>query len=52
MLWDIALEEMKDLVLQRELRMEVHMAEIITKMHTLSTATHSEDQRKLDIPTG
>ena len=45
-------EEMKDLVLQCELPMEVHMAEFNTKMHTLSTATHSEDQLKLGIPTG
>ena len=39
-------EEMKDLFLQRELRMEVHMAELNTKTHTLGTATHGIDQIK------
>ena len=45
------LEEMKDLFPHCELRMEVQMAELNTKMHTLSTADHSEDQPKLDTPT-
>ena len=44
-----SMKEMKDLILQ--LRMEVQMAELNTKMHTLSTAAHSEDQPKLVIPT-
>ena len=33
------LEQMKDLFLQRELRMEVQIAELTNQMHTLSTAT-------------
>ena len=35
------LEEMKDLSFQRELRMEVQMAELNNQMHTLSTATRA-----------
>ena len=35
------LEEMKDLFLQRELRMEVQMVELNTQMHALSTASQA-----------
>ena len=42
------LEKMKDLFLQRELRIEVQMAEFNTKMHTLSTATNGSDQPRAD----
>ena len=48
------LEEMKNLFLQRELRMEVQMAELNTQMHTLSTATrvvHDGEQAKNCEPT-
>ena len=45
------LKEMKDLLLQRELRMEVQMAELNSKMQTLKTAAHSDDSPKLDVPT-
>ena len=48
------LEEMKDPCLQLELRMEVNMAEVSTKMHTLSTATHATqrgNQPNADEPT-
>ena len=41
------LEEMKDLFLQHELRMEVQMAEL-NKMHTMCSATHSNDQPKVE----
>ena len=44
-------EEMKDTFRQRELRMEVQMAELSTKMYTLSTAAQSGDQPKVDEPT-
>ena len=45
------LEEMKDLFLQRELCREVQIAELSTKLHILSTATHGGDQLKADEPT-
>ena len=48
------LEEMKDLLLHRELRMEVQMAELNNQMHTLSTATravHDGEQAKANEPT-
>ena len=35
------LEEMKDMLLQRELRMEVQMAELNNQMHTLSAASRT-----------
>ena len=45
------LEKMKDILLQRELRMEVQMVELNLKVQTLSTAAHSDDSPKLDVPT-
>ena len=44
------LEEMKDLILQHKLRMEVQMAELNTRMHTLSAAAQGE-KPKLNTPT-
>ena len=35
------LEEMKDMLIQRELRMEVQMAELNNQMHTLSAASRT-----------
>ena len=42
------IEQMKDLFHQRELDMEVQKAELNTKMHTLSSATHRSDQPRAD----
>ena len=44
------LEEMKDLFLQRELRLEQQMGELNTRMHTLSAAVQGE-KPKPDTPT-
>ena len=41
-------EVMNDFFHQRELRMEVQMAELNTKMNTLSSATQSSDQARAD----
>ena len=45
------LEEMKYLFLQRELRMELQMAALNMKIHTLSSPTHSNDQPTVEGPT-
>ena len=48
------LEEMKDLFLHCELRMEVQVAELNNQMYTLSTATQpvqDSEQAKADEPT-
>ena len=47
MLWDIA-RKIKGLFFQRELGIEVQLAELNTKMHTLSSANHSSDQPRAD----
>ena len=48
------LEEMRNLFLQRELRMEVQMAELNTQMHTMSTssqAARDDGQARTNKPT-